>query len=223
MKKTIIVGSILIIILVLIGVFIFLNKDEKLENLTNVESINTDAVEEDKINDNIKTFWISTPQGDLVEDKRNPNDVCLNLQKGRGFENCELLEMKESRDDKECATGKSIAGCFACKISCLGSKGRHSMKGWEVYSWKKENSLYFSLVQGTNSRKQCYLVKSNSQKLSLNELKNKLSQLAENESVYFPNKNSLSGECDVLDELPEEIESEIKNYSDELKLKFIYF
>lgn len=76
----------------------------------------------ESISKKIKTFWISTPQGDFVEDTRNPNEVCLNLQKSKGFENCDLIEAKKSQNNKEeCINSESPAGCFACKISCFKS------------------------------------------------------------------------------------------------------
>lgn len=66
----------------------------------------------------ISSLWKSSPQGDFVEDTRDPGDVCKEIQSQEGLENCDIIISKESNDESECADGMSVAGCFACKFEC---------------------------------------------------------------------------------------------------------
>lgn len=65
-----------------------------------------------------RTVRVSTPQGDLAVDTRDPTEVCVQLQYERKMQDCTLKEAKASTSEKECVDGMSIAGCFACTLTC---------------------------------------------------------------------------------------------------------
>ncbi|HZS41025.1 MAG TPA: hypothetical protein VFF06_29555 [Polyangia bacterium] len=46
----------------------------------------------------------------------------------------------------------AIALLFGAAASAQ-PRGAHSMKGWELYSWRADGRWYFSLVEGTNREK----------------------------------------------------------------------
>src|SRR5437660_328002 len=52
---------------------------------------------------------------------------------------------------------KAIAFAFAlllgCGVASAQPRSAHSMKGWELYSWRADGHWYFSLVAGTNREK----------------------------------------------------------------------
>jgi len=62
---------------------------------------------------------MSSPQGDLVIDTRDPREVCLSLQQEKKtVQHCTLQEAKASSEERECVDGMSIAGCFVCTFEC---------------------------------------------------------------------------------------------------------
>jgi hypothetical protein len=65
-----------------------------------------------------QTVWKSSPLGDFAQDTRDPQQVCIQLQNENSLGECRLVEFKQSVNETECANGKSIAGCIACRFNC---------------------------------------------------------------------------------------------------------
>lgn len=69
-------------------------------------------------NRQMKLLWKSSPKGDLIADKRSPQEVCSSIQKNQKLEKCTIIQAKTSNSKNECVDGKSVAGCYACLFSC---------------------------------------------------------------------------------------------------------
>lgn len=104
-----------------------------------------------------------------------------------------------------------LLGC--CQVSLAQSrepKLQHSMKGYELYSWKIRGEWYFALLVGTNRLKSRREVDSPKARVrGVEALKRKLSRLAEGEEVAWAGRLVPWA---VLP--PEKIVDEIKNYCD---------
>lgn len=97
---------------------------------------------------------------------------------------------------------------------------KENLKGWELYIYKKDSNNYFLLTKETNSKKFCESF-SQIDGDSLEDLKGKLSFLQPGENLFFLNKDSLKGDCNmVLDEMPEDIKIDLIKYTNNLKLNF---
>jgi hypothetical protein len=68
------------------------------------------------------------------------------------------------------------------------SPKRHSMKGWELYSWQDQESWKFSILIGTNRNKKLEEIKAPAVMLhSLKELEQALSELAKDQYITWFN------------------------------------
>jgi hypothetical protein len=71
---------------------------------------------------------------------------------------------------------------------------KHSMKGWELYSWQEQNSWKFSILIGTNRNKRLEEIKAPEVVLhSLKELERALSELAKGEYLTWLNTSRIPG------------------------------
>lgn len=101
-----------------------------------------------------------------------------------------------------------------------GEAAQHSMKGYELYSWRTDGGNWsFSLLIGTNRLKtRAEIVAPNNRLSSVSALKEKLQQLPKGEDVIW------SVELTPGRSFPdEEVVKEIKAYCDErgIKLKVV--
>ena len=84
----------------------------------------------------------------------------------------------------------------------------HSMKGYELYSWKIRGDWYFALLVGTNRRKTRREVSSPKARVrGVEALKRKLDRLAEGEDVIWAGRLAPWAMLP-----PEKIVEEVKNY-----------
>lgn len=91
----------------------------------------------------------------------------------------------------------------------------HSMKGYELYSWKISGEWYFALLVGTNRIKTRREVSSPRVRIrGVDALKRKLDRLAEGEEVTWAGRLRPWA---VLP--PEKIVKDVKNYCDGRRLK----
>jgi hypothetical protein len=65
-----------------------------------------------------RIVWKSVMMGDYIADMRDPKTVCTTIQEEEKMQSCILKESKTSHNEKECVSGASIAGCFACRFEC---------------------------------------------------------------------------------------------------------
>ena len=105
-----------------------------------------------------------------------------------------------------------LLGCFQAHLAQSREvRLPHSMKGYELYSWKFRGDWHFSLLVGTNRLKTRNEVTSPKVRLKgVEALKRKLKQLAKGEEVSWP-AGRVAGT--VLP--PEEIIDEVKSYCEE--------
>jgi hypothetical protein len=67
-----------------------------------------------------------------------------------------------------------------------GEAAQHSMKGYELYSWRTNGDWYFSLLMGTNRLKTREEISAPKNRLSsVRALKEKLQQLPKGEEVIW--------------------------------------
>jgi hypothetical protein len=92
----------------------------------------------------------------------------------------------DRRDFLQFATGLIAIRFLMTQTSAQNSPKRHSMKGWELYSWQDQKSWKFSILIGTNRNKKLEEIKAPAVVLhSLKELKQALSELAKGEYLTW--------------------------------------
>ena len=92
---------------------------------------------------------------------------------------------------------------------------RHSMKGYELYSWKTSKGWHFSLLVGTNRLKT--YEEATSQRIRIDgvdALKKKLSQLPAGEEVFWATRRFRQ-----MSRPPKRIVDELSSHAEQLGIK----
>jgi hypothetical protein len=111
--------------------------------------------------------------------------------------------------------GFIAARFFTVNSSVAQNIPRHSMKGFELYSWQEHDSWRFSLLVGTNRNKRLEEIKAPAVVLqNLAELKRKLATLDKGEYVTWLNPSKIPG----LSLAPVVMVQEIRGYCKTLGL-----
>ncbi len=86
------------------------------------------------------------------------------------------------------ATGLIATRFLMTQTMAQNSPKKHSMKGWELYSWQDQKSWKFSILIGTNRNKKLEEIKAPKVVLhNFKELERALSKLAKDEYVTWFN------------------------------------
>jgi hypothetical protein len=106
---------------------------------------------------------------------------------------------------------------FTVNSSMAQTIPKHSMKGFELYSWQEHNSWRFALLVGTNRNKQPEEIKAPAVVLqNLEELKHKLAALDKGEYVTWLSTSRIPG----LSLAPVAMVQEVRRYCKTLGLVF---
>lgn len=90
-------------------------------------------------------------------------------------------------------------------------------KGTEVYPWKLNGQLVFTVLPGTNRLKTCEEVRNAKVAVAIDQLEKRLSKLDAGEYVFFVTGNRLEG-C-ALAELPAKVKKRLTKFAASKKLE----
>jgi hypothetical protein len=100
----------------------------------------------------------------------------------------------DRRDILKLALGFIAARYFVVNSSMAQNIPKHSMKGFELYSWQEHGSWRFALLVGTNRNKQLEEVRAPAVVLqNLKELERKLAILDKGEHISWLNTSGIPG------------------------------
>jgi hypothetical protein len=95
--------------------------------------------------------------------------------------------------------------------------GEKQFKGTEVYPWKLNGELVFTVLPGTNRLKSCEEVRNPKAAMNIAALEKKLAKLDEGEYVFFMGAGQLSG-C-ALAKVPADIKKRLTKFAADKKLQ----